>query len=294
VTTMPMSRAVELSAGRVAYQDTGGDGPPVVLLAGLLMDSSLWDDVIAALAPGVRCIAPTLPMGAHRDAMSAEADLSPLGLARLVAELLDRLALDDVTLVGNDTGGALVQLVATDPALARRVSRIVLVSCDAFDNFPPGLTGKAIVLSGKLPPPLFGAFMQQMRIKPLRRMPFAFGWLTKRGDAATARWLQPVLKQRAIRRDAVRVLRGMGANRRLLVDVAERFGDVAQPALIVWAGEDRVMPPEHGRRLAALLPAARLVEIADTYTLIPLDQPVALAEAIERFVGASDRSEARR
>jgi pimeloyl-ACP methyl ester carboxylesterase len=282
---MPLSRTVDLTAGTVAYQDTGGDGPPVVLLAGLLMDDSLWDGVIAALTPGVRCIAPTLPLGAHRHAMSAEADLSPLGLARLVAELLDRLDLDDVTLVGNDTGGVLVQLVAVDPALAARVGRIVLVSCDAFDNFPPGLTGKAIVLAGKLPPALFGAFMQQMRIKPLRRLPFAFGWLTKRGDAATARWLRPVLEERAIRRDAVRVLRGIGANRRLLVDVAERLGDVAQPALIVWAGEDRVMPPEHGRRLAALLPDAQHVEIGDTYTLIGLDQPGALAAAIARFVG---------
>jgi pimeloyl-ACP methyl ester carboxylesterase len=288
-----MRRSVELSAGPVAYRDTGGDGPPVVLLAGLLMDDSLWDDVIAALAPGVRCIAPTLPFGAHQEPMRAGADLSPHGLARLVAELLDRLDLDDVTLVGNDTGGALVQLVAVDPALAARVGRIVLVSCDAFDNFPPGLTGKAIVLAGKLPPALFGAFMQQMRVKPLRRLPFAFGWLTKRGDATTARWLKPVLTQRAIRRDAVRVLRGIGADRRLLVDTGQRLGEVTVPALIVWAAEDRVMPPDHGRRLAELLPEARLVEISDSYTLIGLDQPAALAEAIAEFVGAADRTRSR-
>ena len=105
-------------------------------------------------------------------------------IARLVTELLDRLDLRGATVVGNDTGAALVQLLVGDGAT--RVSRIVLASCDAFDNFPPGLTGKILVLTGKLPPALFGLFMQQMRLRPLRRLPIAFGWLTKRGDAATA------------------------------------------------------------------------------------------------------------
>src|SRR5207344_2143356 len=112
---------------------------------------------------------------------------------------LDRLDLDDVTLVGNDTGGAIVQLLMSDGAA--RAGRVVLASCDAFDNFPPGLTGKTLVLTGKLSPAMFGLFMQQMRLRPVRRLPLAFGWLTKRGDAATARWMKPVLHNPAIRRD---------------------------------------------------------------------------------------------
>jgi pimeloyl-ACP methyl ester carboxylesterase len=277
---------VRLSAGTIEYADTGGEGPAIVLLPGLMMDASLWDDVIADLAPGHRCIAPTLPMGAHRHAMHADADLSPRGLVRLVSELLDRLELYDVTLVGNDTGGALVQLLACDGA--PRVSRIVLVSCDAFDNFPPGLTGKTLVLAGKLSPMMFGLFMQQMRLRPLRRLPLAFGWLTMRGDAATAGWIKPVLKQREIRRDTVRVLRGIAAQRHLLLDAAAGLPSFDRPALVVWASQDRVMPLEHGRRLAGLLPEGRLVEIPDSYTLIPLDQPAVLAEAIRQFVRESD------
>ena len=187
-----MTRQIELSAGTIEYEDTGGEGPAIVLLGGLMMDASLWEDVIADLSPEHRCVAPTLPLGAHRHAMHADADLSPNGLARLVSEFLDRLELDDVTLVGNDTGGALVQLLAGDGAT--RVGRIVLVSCDAFENFPPGLTGKTLVLTGKLSPTMFGLFMQQMRLRPLRRLPLAFGWLTMRGDAATARWIKPVLQ----------------------------------------------------------------------------------------------------
>jgi pimeloyl-ACP methyl ester carboxylesterase len=280
-----MVSQIELSAGTIEYEDTGGDGPAIVLLAGLMMDASLWEQVIGDLAADHRCIAPTLPLGAHRYPMLAEADLSPRGIARLVAEFLDTLDLNDVTLVGNDTGGALVQLLLCDDAA--RVGRIALVSCDAFDNFPPGLTGKTLVLAGKLSPRLFGLFMQQMRLRPLRRLPLAFGWLTVHGDAATARWIKPVLKHPEIRRDTVRVLRAIAAERDVMLKAAECLPSFDRPALIVWASEDRVMPPEHGYRLAALLPQGRLVEIDDSYTLIPLDQPARLSQAIRDFIAAS-------
>jgi pimeloyl-ACP methyl ester carboxylesterase len=272
---------IELSAGTIDYEDTGGDGPVLVLLHGLLMDASLWDGLIAELASDYRCVAPTLPLGAHRHAMHADADLSLGGIARLVTEFLDRLDLRDVTLVGNDTGGALVQLIM--PGGAARVGRVVLASCDAFDNFPPGLTGKTLVLTGKLSPRMFGLFMQQMRLRMLRRLPIAFGWLTMRGDAAAARWIEPVLKQREIRRDAVRVLRAIAAEPNLLLDAAETLPSFDRPALVVWASADRVMPPEHGRRLAELLPQGELVEIDDSYTLIPLDQPAMLAQIVREF-----------
>jgi len=276
---------IELSSGQVEYIDTGGSGPVLVLLHGLMMDASLWDDVIADLSADHRCVAPTLPLGAHRRAMNADADLSLPGIAVLVAELLDRLDLRDVTLVGSDTGGALVQLLIA--AGNERMARAVLVSCDAFDNFPPGLTGRALVLSGKLPPALFGIFMQQMRVRVVRRMPIAFGWLTRSGDAATARWLQPVLTHPEIRRDTVRVLRSVAANRGLLVRAAGKLAEFDRPALVVWAAGDRVMPPEHGSRLAGLLPSGRLVEVNDSYTLVPLDQPARLAHAIREFVPAA-------
>jgi pimeloyl-ACP methyl ester carboxylesterase len=272
---------IELSSGTIEYQDTGGDGPVIVFLHGLLTDRTLWDDVITDLRVDHRCVAPTLPLGAHSHPLHADADPSLRAITRLVAEFLERLDLDDVTVVGNDTGGALVQLLICEGAA--HVDRIVLVSCDAFDNFPPGLTGKALVLTGKLPPTLFGLFMQQMRLKPVRRLPIAFGWLTKRGDAAAARWFTPILQHPEIRRDTVRVLRAISAERNLLVEAAECLPTFDRPALVVWAQQDRVMPPEHGRRLAELLPQGRLVEIPDSYTLVPLDQPTPLATAIREF-----------
>ncbi|MBO2446112.1 alpha/beta hydrolase [Actinomadura barringtoniae] len=272
---------VELSAGTIDYTDSG-DGPVLVLLHGLMMDGSLWDDMVSELSADHRCVVPTLPLGAHRHGMNAGADLSLPGIAALVGEFLERLDLRDVTLVGVDTGGALVQLLMTGDQ--KRVERAVLASCDAFDNFPPGLTGRTLVAGGRLPPRAFGLFMQQMRLKPVRRLPIAFGWLTKRGDASAKRWMRPVLTRPEIRRDTVRVLRAAAADRRFLIPVAERLPGFERPALVVWASEDRVMPPEHGRRLAELLPQGRLVEVEDSYTLLPLDQPGRFAALIREFV----------
>lgn len=284
-------KEIELSAGTIAYEDTGGDGPAVVLLHGLMMDASLWEGTVAALSAGHRCLTPTLPLGAHLHAMRADADLSLLGTAGLVAEFLDRLDLRDVTLVGNDTGGALVQLLigAGDGDRAARVGRVVLVSCEAFDNYPARVTGTTLALAGKLPPRLFGLFMQQMRLRAVRRLPIAFGRLTERGDAATRRWTRPVMTRPGIRRDAVRTLRAAAADARRLAEAAGALRSFDRPALVVWAAGDRVMPPEHGRRLAALLPQGRLTEIADSRTLVPLDQPGRLALAIREFVPARHR-----
>ncbi|NBH04782.1 alpha/beta hydrolase [Amycolatopsis sp. SID8362] len=274
---------IELTAGTVEYTDTGGPGPVVVFVHGLLMDGSLWDGPVAAL-PGHRCVVPTLPLGAHRKPMRPGADLSLPGIARLLMEFLERLDLREVTLVGVDTGGALVQLLMADGV--PRVSRVVLASCDAFDNFPPGLTGKTLFLAGKLSPGLFGLFMQQLRLRMVRRLPIAFGWLTKRGDDVSARWIRPLLHDADIRRDTVRVLRAFAAEPGILREVAERLPAFDRPALVVWAREDRVMPPEHGERLTSLLPKGKLVLVDDSYTLLPLDRPEEFARLVRETTTA--------
>jgi pimeloyl-ACP methyl ester carboxylesterase len=99
--------------------------------------------------------------------------------------------------------------------------------------------------------------------------------------------MRPVMTQPEIRRDTVRVLRAIAAAPHLLAETAERLPGFDRPALVVWASRDRVMPPGHGRRLAKLLPQGQLVEVDDSYTLIPLDQPGRLAETIRQFTGVS-------
>src|SRR4051812_14318032 len=270
---------IELTAGTIEYEDTGGDGPVVVLLHGLAMDGSLWRHVVADLRADHRCVVPTLPFGAHRRPMNADADLSLRGQARLVTEFVERLGLHEVTLAQSDLGYA--QLIAADGH--DWLARLVLVSCEAFDNLPPGLPGKGLGLAARVPGGL-NALVQPMRIRALRRLPMALGWMTKRPipDEVVDHWLRPLLTHREIRRDVLRYIRAATADE---LDAASRaLTAFDRPALVVWAAEDRVMPREHGRRLAELLPQGRLVEIADSYTLIPEDQPAELAHAVRAFV----------
>jgi pimeloyl-ACP methyl ester carboxylesterase len=273
---------VELTAGTIDYHDTGGDGPVLVLLGGVLMDGSVWGPMVADLQRDHRCVVPTLPLGAHRRPMRPDADLSLSGFGRIVAELLERLDLREVTLVQNDHAAALV-LAGEHP---ERIARLVISSCEAFDNYPPGLPGKNLRLTAMVPGGIFLA-MQAMRLHPLRRLPITFGWMAKRPlpDQLVDRWLRPLQTQRAIRRDLRKY--AIGVRRRQLLEACRRLRAFARPTLVVWTPEDRVQRPEHGRRLAELLPDARLVEVPDSYTLIMRDQPQAFARAVREFVRAA-------
>ncbi|MFG2558897.1 alpha/beta fold hydrolase [Streptomyces sp. NPDC048496] len=277
----PPASEVQLSAGPVAYQDTGGDGPVVVLLHGVAMDGSLWRHVVADLRPDYRCVVPTLPLGGHRRPMKPDADLSILGVARLVAEFLDALDLTDVTLVMNDWGGA--QALVAD-GRDQRIGKLVITSCEAFDNFPPGLPGSNLYASAKMPGGLNVAF-NLLKLKPMRRLPMTWGRMSKRPvpHEVMDAWFRSLWTSAAIRRDLRRYVLGVPPRTELL-RWAEKLRDFDRPALVVWAAEDKVMPPEHGRRLAEMLPKGELIEIADSYTLIPEDQPQQLASAIRAFL----------
>jgi pimeloyl-ACP methyl ester carboxylesterase len=272
-------QTIKLSAGIIEYEDTGGNGPVVVLMHGLAMDGSLWRHVVRDLRADHRCLVPTLPLGGHRHPMRADADLSPQGIGKLQAEFLEALDLRDVTLVGNDSGLFLIA-AGEHP---ERIARLVITSCEAFENFPPGLPGFAVALDARLPGGL-NALVQPLRLRVLRRLPFAFGWMTKRPipDTVTDQWLRPLLTQRAILRDLTKYLRTSKKGDLLVATQCLRSFDC--PTLVIWASEDRVMPLSHGRRLANLLPHGYLIEVADSYTLIPEDQPDVLVRAIRQFV----------
>jgi pimeloyl-ACP methyl ester carboxylesterase len=277
---------LDLSAGTIEYGDTGGGGPVLVFQHGVAMAGSEWREVVRELRADHRCVVPELPLGAHRRPMKPDSDLGFTGLTNLVLELLERLDLRDVTLVGSDSG--LAQLVAAERP--DRLARLVLCSCEAFDNCPPGLPGKNMLLMGR-PPGGVNAMIQPLRIRALRRLPVAYGWMSKRlPHELTDEWLRPAMTQRAIRRDIAKFIRTSDTT--VFQRVPERLRSFDRPALVVWAAEDRVMPLEHGRRLAELLPQGRLVEVADSYTLIPVDQPAELARHIREFVRETSRPRA--
>ena len=273
---------VELSTGRIDYQDTGGSGPVVLLLHGLIMDGSLWRHVIEDLRTDFRCLAPTLPLGGHRHPMHADADLSMRGVAAVVGELIEHLDLRDITLAMNDWGGGQLLIGGAHDG---RISRLALCSCEAFDNVPPKGTARVLPYIARVPGGLSAALMP-LRFDRLRRLPITYGPLSKRPVPREVmdRWFGPVVGQRQIRRDLRKYVLGAAQARRDLLAAADTLRSFDRPALVAWAVEDRLMPREHGRRLAELLPQGRLVEIADSYTLIPEDQPATLATHIRELL----------
>jgi pimeloyl-ACP methyl ester carboxylesterase len=205
-----------------------------------------------------------------------DADLSPPGLAAMIAEVIEQLGLRDVTVLGNDTGGALCQILcANRPEL---VSRLVLTNCDAFENFAL-VAFRAIERAGGHIPGLVAALDLGLRARPFRHAVMAAAPLTVQPlpDELLAGWFKP-LRDKHIRTDLREVLRGISAQHTLTA--AERLKSFDRPALIAWGIRDRFFPLSDAERLARTLPNARLVAIDDARTFVQLDQPQQLAELV--------------
>jgi pimeloyl-ACP methyl ester carboxylesterase len=274
---------VELPQGTVHYRVAGpaeSSQPPVVFVHGLLVNAELWTGAAAGLAErGVRSYAIDLPLGSHTIPLSPGADLTPRGVARLILDVLAALDLTDVTLVGNDTGGALCQFtIDTDDS---RIGRLVLANCDAFEQFPPPPFGGLIKL-GRRPGRLRLA-MRAMRPTRLRHSVLGYGGLVARplDPALSSRWATPCVQNRAIAADTARFQRGV--DKRELVDVGGRLNRFHKPVLLLWGTADPFFKLSLGERLQAAFTDARLVRVEGARTFVALDEPQRVAEEIAAF-----------
>jgi pimeloyl-ACP methyl ester carboxylesterase len=272
-----MVNRVELPQGPIRFRESGS-GDPIVFVHGLLVDGELWRDVAARLQGDFRVIVPDWPLGSQREPAAPDADLSPPGLARIVADFLEALDLERVTLVGNDTGGAISQIVAT--RYPDRLARLVLTPCDAYEHFPPPAF-KPLAVLGRSTTALAG-IAQAMRFGPMRRSPLAYGWLMREFDDERCRaWVEPVRRDREIRGQVARILAGM--NPRHTLEAASHFKDLDMPVLLVWAPEDRFFKLANAERMAREIPGARLERVDGSYTFVSIDQPARTAELIAAF-----------
>ncbi|NUR89986.1 MAG: alpha/beta fold hydrolase [Nonomuraea sp.] len=270
---------IDLPHGTVTYRTAGpadSSAPPVVFVHAFLVDGSVWTSVADLLAArGIRSYAPDWPLGAHRTPLNDDADQSPRGIARQILAFLEALDLRDVTLVGNDTGGALCQyLLDTD---ASRVGRLVLTNCDAFDTFPPfpyNVVFRLLSGEGRM---WFN--LQPMRLRAMRHSAMGMGLLARELDPVSTRaWMEPGLTSGGVRRDAARFLRAV--DRRDLLDVSTRLKDFPGPVRIVWGTADRAFKPALGRRLREAFRDATFVEVSGARTFVQLDAPNELAHQI--------------
>jgi pimeloyl-ACP methyl ester carboxylesterase len=278
--------SIDLPHGTVRYRAAGPENaatPPVVFVHGFLVNSTLWTKTADALAAaGVRSYAADWPLGSHAVALGADADQSPRGVARQIIAFMQALELDDVTLVGNDTGGAICQFLLDIDA--SRIGRVVLTNCDAFTNFPPAPFGQ--LFKAFRSPKAIRALMAPMRAAAVRHSPAGFGLLVNQPlDADQTRaWVEPCLSDPAIREDTSRFAQKVDPAD--LNMASERLGNFDGPALLVWGAADRFFKLDFARRLCATFTDARLVEIEDGRTFIPHDEPERLAEEIAAFQSA--------
>ena len=271
-------REVALPQGTVRYRERG-EGEPIVFVHGLLVNGDLWRQVVPLLADRYRCITPDWPLGSHSVPLAASADLTPPGLARLIADFMAALDLEGATVVGNDTGTALSQIVAT--LHPERVGRLVLTTGDAFDNFPPKMF-KGVIALGYLPGSLW---LLDKAARPYKARRFSLAPLSKKlRDREILESYAGQVKHAGIRRDLAKVLRALRS--RYTEEAAEKLPRLEAPALMVWAPEDRFFPNEHARRLAELVPDGQVVEIRDSLAFVSEDQPDRTAEAIAEFMSA--------
>jgi pimeloyl-ACP methyl ester carboxylesterase len=281
-------RSVRLSAGTVRYRERG-DGRPIVFVHGFLTNGDLWRGVVPPLAEaGHRCIAPDWPLGSHTAGMDRDADLSPPALATLIAEFIDALGLTDTVLVGNDTGGALAQMVAARHP--DRLGALVLTPCDAFSNFPAWWS-KPLRPIGRSSA-LMRIVGQPLRLRAVQRLPLVYGWVVKRHPPPeiAAGWVEPGLRDRAVRRDFGKAFAATRPSHTL--EAARRLPEFGKPALVVWSRErTRIYPLAHAERLAGLL-GARLELVDDAYIYVPEDQPQKLASLIAGFLAEAARTPA--
>jgi pimeloyl-ACP methyl ester carboxylesterase len=268
---------IDLPAGRIRYREAG-EGKPVVFVHGFLVDGRLWDGVVDHLSDRCRCLAPDWPIAAQQIAMKPDADLSPYGIAALIADFLEALDLEDVTIVGNDSGGAMSQVLVTRHP--ERIGRLVLTNCDTHENFPPGIF-KTMPPIAKLPGGMT-LLSAPFRIGALARAAFKPFSRNEIPADLVASWMAPSLSDPEIKRDAKKVTAGM--NKRYTLEAAEKLRDSQLPILLTWAPGDKLFPISYAERLARETPNARIVEIPDAATFVPLDQPQRIADEIATFV----------
>jgi pimeloyl-ACP methyl ester carboxylesterase len=273
-----MERDIELSQGPIHYREEGR-GETLLFVHGLLVDGRLWREVTPALASSHRCIVPDWPLGAHLSALRADADRSPRGIARLIAEFIEALGLERVTLVANDTGGAISQILAAEHP--EHLQGLVLTNCDCLENFLPPLLRPLQWLAHV--PGAYWLLAQLTRSARIRRSPLGFGMLSHRPipDQLTGSWMAP-LRDSTVRSDVTATLRGI--NKHDTLAAAKRLSERPLPLLLAWAPDDLVFPIRFAERLAAMIPGAQLEQIARSRAFVPQDQPERLAELIAGFV----------
>jgi pimeloyl-ACP methyl ester carboxylesterase len=263
---------VQLASGRISYAEAGS-GPVALFVHGVLLNSHLWRNQLAGLADVRRCIA--VDLLAHGDTEIATVqDVSVTANARMLTELLDALGVDQVDVIGNDSGGGIAQIfAATNPD---RVRTLTLTNCDTHDNWPPEAFKP------------FNTLNAMLSDKAVYRSPDALGPAYERPETVSDddidTYLQPFVRSAQRTRDLQRFLAAF--DNRHTVAIEPQLRQLRAPTLIAWATDDVYFPVKWAYWLADAIPGAKSpVEIRGARIFFPEERPETFNQLLrEHFV----------
>jgi pimeloyl-ACP methyl ester carboxylesterase len=247
------ARSVETASGRISYVERG-NGPVALFVHGVLLNNWLWRHQIEGLADIRRCIAPDLLAHGHTE-IGADQNVSVTANAHMLAQFLDALNIEQVDLVGNDSGGGICQIFAA--LYPERVRTITLTNCDAHDNWPPeAFQGFVTMVAGG---GLGDALAAMLGDRNIYRSAGALGPAYEHPDAVTDATIDAYLKPHVRTPQRTRDLaRFVGAfDNKHTVSVEAKLRKVAAPALIVWGDDDVYFPVKWSEWLANTLRATK-------------------------------------
>lgn len=258
-----------------------GQGEPILFIHGAFSNGNTWRKVIPALSKHYRCIVPEWPFGGHRIPLSKQTDLSPTGVAEMIAQFIDSLQLPSVTIIANDTGGAYTQVFAA--LHPTRVDKLILSNCEGFEVFPPPKF-KSLGSSVKIPGYTY-LMGQLFKIKSFLKKPAAFGLLS---NSLSGQDLQQLYVKNFIQNGKIRSnFKSLATawHPKYTLMAAQKLIQFNKPVLVLWGQDDKeLFPVALGKRIAAIFPSSEFIEIPCSMTYIQEDQPQQMALYILKFL----------
>jgi pimeloyl-ACP methyl ester carboxylesterase len=269
-------RQVQTKSGSVGYLDTGGDLPVALFVHGVATGSTLWRNAIPLLADQRRCIAVDLPLHG-RTPGAPDQEYTLTAMAEFLANFCDALELNEIDLVGNDTGGAICQVFAVREA--GRLRTFTLTNCDTQGNFPPKAFVPTVLMArARLLAPLGRLARKSPRARRMM-LGSTLEDVSAIPDELTAAWTQPVFGTRRSARQFQRWIGGM--NDRQLVAIEADLKQLQAPTLMVWGTKDPFFTLNWAQWLRDTIPGSTgIVKIPGGKLFFPLERPEEFAAAI--------------
>jgi len=249
----PIRRSIDTPSGRISYVETG-TGPAALFVHGVLLNGYLWRHQLDELGDLRRCIA--VDLLAHGDTeIAADQDVSVTANAKMLGELLDALRIDQVDLVGNDSGGGIAQIfAANNPS---RLRSLTLTDCDTHDNWPPEAFKPFLEMAAA--GGLRGALEAMLADKAVYRSAQALGPAYEHpervSDETIERYVRPLVRTEQRTRDFQRFLAGFDCRHTLAIE--PKLRQLKAPTLIVWGTDDVYFDVGWSRWLAEAIPGTR-------------------------------------